>query len=147
MLPIVIVTSSFAGLALASYIHVKKRMHRPMVCPIGSNCDTVIHSKYSKVFDIPVELLGALYYTITVASYSVFMMYPSLQTAAPVVLVLCLSIIAFLFSIYLTAVQAFVLKEWCTWCLISAALCTTILIASIKILVPESAMLTSLLNF
>ena len=36
------------------------------------------------------------------------------------------SVCAFAFSIYLTLLQAFVLKNWCTWCIISACICASI---------------------
>jgi uncharacterized membrane protein len=31
-----------------------------------------------------------------------------------------MTFIGFLFSGYLTAIEAFVLKEWCQWCVVSA---------------------------
>lgn len=43
-----------------------------------------------------------------------------------VFVLLGLSLVAFLFSAYLTFIQAFTLRQWCTWCLISAGLCTLI---------------------
>jgi len=54
-------------------------------------------------------------------------MLPQLQFG-PILFPLTLG--AFLFSGYLTFIQAFSLKQWCTWCLGSAGLSTTIFILS-----------------
>ena len=126
MQPIVIIVLALAGLSLAAFIHVKKKLAAPLVCPIGHSCDPVVHSDYSRFMNIPVEILGILYYTLILLAYSLFVLYPEMQSQELVVSLLMSSSIAFLFSLYLTFVQAFILKEWCTWCLISAALCTGI---------------------
>ena len=51
------------GLILSSYIFWKKKKSEKLVCFIGQDCDTVIHSRYSKLlFGIPNEILGMVYY-------------------------------------------------------------------------------------
>ena len=122
---LIIVIAAVSGLTLASYIHFKKRRNETLVCPIETTCDTVIHSDYSRFMHVPVELLGIVYYTIIVISYILFLTMP-IATEMPRVTLLWLSGGAFLFSLYLTSVQAFILKHWCTWCLISAMLCAII---------------------
>ncbi len=117
---------ALAGLTITSYIHRKKTTAQPMVCPIGSNCEVVVHSEYSKLFHVPLEVIGALYYTIIVLTYSLFLVAPEFHSPGSAVVILELTTVAFLFSIYLISVQAFVLKEWCTWCLGSAFICTII---------------------
>ena len=108
-----------AGLGLSAYIHFHKRTAKPLVCPIGYHCDAVIHSDYSRFLGCPVEVLGILYYALVAVSFWAPSAYPILQI---------LSGAAFGFSLYLVGVQMFVLRQWCTWCLISAALCTGIFI-------------------
>lgn len=110
-----------AGFMLAAYIHFHKRTARPLVCPIGHQCDAVIHSDYSKFFEVPVEILGMMYYAVIAVSYFVFPGAMALRV---------LTGAAFGFSLYLVSIQLFVLKQWCTWCLCSAALCTGIFILS-----------------
>lgn len=133
MLPVVIMFCSWSGLALATFIHFKKKQQKPLVCPIGHSCDPVVHSDYSRFMKMPVEVLGILYYLIVLLSYLAFTMNLALRPAWSGPLLLCISSLAFIFSAYLTAVQAFVLKEWCTWCLISAFLCTVILLSSLQL--------------
>ena len=132
-LHLIIIACAFAGLGIALYIHHKKRLHEPLVCPIGHACDPVIHSRYSRFLDMPVELLGLIYYTIIVLSYLLFLMRPSFSVSAISIVALSLSFVAFVFSLYLTAVQTFILREWCTWCLISAGLCAFILFAGLEL--------------
>lgn len=136
MLPYIYVIGSiiaFGGLSITSYIHRKKSTEQPMVCPIGSNCEAVVHSEYSKMFHIPLEVIGALYYTIMVLTYSLFLVAPDLHSAGAAIIILEMTGVAFLFSVYLVSVQAFVLKEWCTWCLGSGAISCLIFFIEFKI--------------
>jgi len=123
---IAIIATALCGLLIAAYIHFKKNLHHPLVCPIGHSCDPVVHSKYSRFMDVPVELLGLIYYMLVVVSYTLTLAYPALSGSLLITILLYCSGGAFFFSLYLTAVQAFILKEWCTWCLISATLCALI---------------------
>ena len=140
---LLIILSSLGGLSLATFIHLKKKEPKPLVCPIGHSCDPVVHSDYSRFMRIPVELLGILYYLIVLISYVLLFMYPQGKTPATEATLLALSAIAFLFSAYLTWVQAFVLKEWCTWCLISASLC--VLIFSLSLWLSDISLLSYVL--
>jgi hypothetical protein len=76
------------------------------------------------------------YYTLTAILYASLIILG--KQAAPELsfIALGVSVMAVLFSFYLTAVQAFVLKNWCSWCLTSMLLSVFILvfgIAGVKI--------------
>src|SRR3989344_3523616 len=129
--PIIIILAAIAGILIAGYIRYKKTAHQVLVCPLHSNCEAVTHSEFSRFFGIPVEVLGIGYYVITALSYAVFIVLPHLAGAYSIFALLVLSAIAFLFSAYLTFIQAFTLKQWCTWCLFSAGLCTVIFIMAL----------------
>jgi uncharacterized membrane protein len=129
----IIILCAFGGVSIALYIHRKKRLHEPLTCPIGHSCDPVIHSRFSRFMDMPVEILGVLYYTIVVVAYLLFLFAPSLAQTVPSLILFALSALAFLFSLYLIAVQLFILRQWCTWCIISALLCTVIFLAAMKL--------------
>lgn len=78
-------------------------------------CAKVQFSKFSKIFGIPNPFLGLLMYVAILILASLF--------AAGSVPFLWLQLIigfGFLFSLYFTIIQAFVLKAWCTWCVVSA---------------------------
>ena len=123
---VIIIFIAFAGFLLAAYIRHKKVSKETLICPLRANCDTVIFSDYSKFFGIPVELLGMAYYLTIAVAYGVFVSVSAEMPQLLVFGVFSATVGAFLFSLYLTFVQAFALKQWCTWCLISASICTVI---------------------
>ncbi len=131
---LVIIASSFAGFLIALYIALQKRKPHPVVCPMKGDCDAVVKSEHSKFFHIPVEYLGIAYYLLIFFSYLSLSITPSFNQQHPLFTfsVLSLSLVAFLFSIYLTFIQAFLIRRFCTWCLLSAFLCTIIFIAAIN---------------
>lgn len=122
-----IIFLSFGGFLIARYIrHHKKNVQEALICPLKVNCDMVIHSDYSKFLEIPVETLGMVYYGLLAVSYGSIIIFPVIGVSLVVSGLLFATVCAFAFSIYLTLVQAFILKNWCTWCLISATICATI---------------------
>lgn len=114
-----------SGLILSSYIYFKKKKKKKLICPMRSNCDTVIHSDHSKILGIPVELLGMIYYAFIGLSY-VGISLLGLWSVPVTNILIGASGAALLFSIYLVSLQAFVIKHWCTWCLFSAGICLMI---------------------
>src|SRR3989344_4608754 len=123
----IIIFLAFIGFLIATYIrHHKKNVKEALICPLKANCDTVIHSDYSRFLGIPLEVLGMIYYGLLALSYGLLIVFPSFGIPLIVSGLMVASICAFLFSIYLTIVQAFVIKNWCTWCIISATICAAI---------------------
>src|SRR3989338_4303568 len=116
------------GFSIALNICCKKMLQKPLVCPLNMKCEQVIYSKYAKFLGIPVDFLGMFYYGIIVISYSTFLFLPATRTPSSILTISIITISGFLFSIYLTSVQIFKLKEWCSWCLTSAAISTAMAI-------------------
>jgi len=103
---------------------------RPMVC-LGSGCDTVRASSYSHLLGIPLPAFGVLMYvTLALLIFAAPLLAASLAHAIRYALV-GISGAGFLFSLYLTGIEAFVLHAWCTWCVISALAVTSILVLAI----------------
>lgn len=125
-LHIIVIFAAFGGFLLAFYIRHKKQKRETMVCPLDSDCDAVIYSPYSKFFGIPVEILGLLYYGVVAIAYACFVVFPTLIVSPSLFTVLLVTTAALLFSLYLTFLQAFTIRQWCTWCLMSAGLCAII---------------------
>lgn len=124
---VLIIFLAFGGFLIARYIrHHKKNSKESLICPLKANCDTVIHSDYSKLLGIPIEVLGMIYYASLAVVYGLIIIFPGLGTPMFVSSLLFATVCAFVFSIYLTMVQAFILKNWCTWCIISATICASI---------------------
>lgn len=118
------------GISIASHIFIKKTKKKPLVCPMRANCDSVIHSGYSKTMGIRNEIVGIIYYLGVILAHGVFLLFPIAYDSQIYFSIYSISLGAFLFSIYLIGVQAFILKEWCTWCVFSAIASTVIFIAT-----------------
>lgn len=130
---ILIIATALYGLFITLKIRSEKRKPTPMVCPLGAHCDVVVKSKFSSFLGIGLESFGALYYLSTVVAYAIYVIAYASNYPIPVwytFIVFGMSICAFLFSIYLTFVQAFYLKSWCTWCICSACATTLIFLFS-----------------
>ncbi len=126
---ILIIFIGFAGFLLSHYIaHKKRRKDEHFVCPLRASCTEVVHSDYSRFLGIHVEHIGMLYYGLIAIGYGLL---ASLSGIAMFSLILfSISTLAFLFSVYLTFVQIFILRKLCTWCLISAFMCLMIFLIS-----------------
>ena len=127
---IIIIVIGIIGFVLSKHIRNKKKKSadQPFVCPLNFDCHTVVTSKYSKFLGVPLDIWGMLYYGFIVASYVSFFIKPELRADMFIYFVMAISLVAFIISLYLTFVQAFRLKEWCSWCLFSASLCTLIFV-------------------
>lgn len=128
ILNIIIILLALAGFILAYYIHSTKKAPETLVCPLDGSCEVVITSEFSHVMGLPVEVGGMLYYLMVFLVYGVFAFVPSIVPLAGSYIMIGVSGTAFLFSVYLTLIQAFKLKHWCTWCLCSAGISTFIFI-------------------
>ncbi len=124
---------SFLGFSVATYIYLHKNKKKPLVCPLKSNCEKVIHSDYSKFFGVPVEILGMIYYFLVLLISLGSLLFSGLIHPSIFSFALGLTILAFLFSLYLTFIQLFVLREICIWCLTSALASTLIFIFSLSV--------------
>lgn len=76
-------------------------------------CQKVQYSSYSKTFGIPNPYLGLLMYIVIL----VLLFNPLL---APAWVLPFIIIFGFAFSMYFTFIQMFILRAFCTWCVVSA---------------------------
>ena len=89
------------------------------------NCDLVNHSAYSTFAGIPVALIGLVAY-ILMAGLAVFQKDKPESPA----LLLLVSITGFAVSLYLTYIEAAILRTWCAVCLTSLLMIALITIFS-----------------
>jgi len=120
---ILLIAYSFGGFLIAFYIHNKKKTGAPLVCPLRAKCHVVIHSEYSKFLNIPIEWMGMGYYLLLGLSYVLLLLFPALGHPTVFFVLVFMTACAFAFSLYLTSVQIFAIKQFCSWCLLSALLC------------------------
>lgn len=103
------------------------------MCLIGFDCDAVVRSKYSRIMGVPVEIGGMFYYALIAVAYAIFYFAPAFLSPTLSLAVLITSGGAVVFSLYLTGVQMFALKEWCSWCLASAGISVAIFLAALRV--------------
>jgi uncharacterized membrane protein len=123
---------AIAGFVISWFIFHKKRKKEHLVCIVGKRCETVLYSKYNKMFGFPNENLGMLYYFLLAVSVIIFLLgIESFGFISITVTLLSFAVLAFLFSLYLTYIQFFVLKATCDYCLSSALVNLLILIVEL----------------
>lgn len=131
---IAIVVCALAGFGVAAKIYADKQKPKPMVCPMGGTCDRVVRSKYSQFFGVDISVGGMLYYSLIAVVYTAIMFSQGALPAELSFAVVGLSVGALMFSLYLVGIQAFVLRNWCTWCVISAILSFVIAVLSMWVI-------------
>lgn len=118
-----VLTFSFLGFWISWYIYIKKKRNEPMVCLIGDSCDKVVRSKYNRMFGIPNEVVGMVYYAATAAGVLLIGGGVSSIFGISVWSALILAGgIAAISSLILLAIQALVLRQWCDYCIASAVI-------------------------
>jgi uncharacterized membrane protein len=136
----VIWIAAFIGLAVSGYLAYVKLFHQPIYCTPGlGDCVTVNSSQWSVLWGIPLAVFGMLSY-LAVLFLVFFGQKIAFLTRYSRLIVFGIGTFGFLYSLYLTYLELFVLKAICQWCLVSALCMTVIFIASILWIkrVPES---------
>lgn len=118
-----LVALSVAGFLVSLHIHHRKRTQQKLVCIIGTDCDAVVNSKWGRLFWLPNEVLGMFYYVfITAGTFILFFGVVAFDGFSLSAMFFFVSGIVALVSLFLVGVQAFVLKDWCDHCLLSAGI-------------------------
>ena len=125
-----IFTLSAIGISETVYLIKKRLLLQKPICPIGENCLVVLESKYSKIFIIPNDVLGLIFYIVAsvIAAFVVIGVEPLFLWDTVIKIMV---ILGSLISVFFTYLQWKVIKSWCFWCLMSA--CTIWLMAGIII--------------
>jgi uncharacterized membrane protein len=112
-------TLSAIGISETMYLIRKRVLSEKPACPIGEGCATVLSSRYSRLFIIPNDILGFLFYIAN--SFIAAFLVIGVPPLAFWRLIIKLSI-AFgsILSLFFTYLQWRVIRAWCLWCLMSA---------------------------
>ncbi|MEK6904601.1 MAG: vitamin K epoxide reductase family protein [Nanoarchaeota archaeon] len=99
------------------YAHYKKKS---LDCPLDHDCSVVTESRWNKIFLVRNDVLGLLFYIAVLIATIVVLIN---QTFSPVFFMYMTYIggAVLLFSIFLVYIQFFVIKDYCFYCMISAA--------------------------
>ena len=115
------VVLSLSGLIDASYLAYTHRSKKMLVCPIGSDCDAVVESRWGTTLGIRNELLGVVFYLGMLLLGISFAAFPGYIEFARM-LVRAGAAIGLGFSLFLTYIQVRVIRQYCMYCLLSATI-------------------------
>jgi len=117
---------SLIGLGDAIYLTIQDLTGQTLRCTIVSGCSEVLSSPYAHIGSIPLASVGAFAYFVffSLAILAAF----GYGFARP--LLALLVVVMFLTTLWLLYLQAFVIRHFCQYCLLSAAV-TTVLTAII----------------
>lgn len=108
---------SLVGLADAIYLTVEHLTGQSLRCTIVSGCSEVLSSRYAQIGSLPLAAIGAAAY-FTVFSLATLAAFG--YRLATLLLRIVLAIMFFM-TLWLLYLQAFVIRHFCQYCLLSAA--------------------------
>lgn len=122
---------SLAGVVIAGYMLMfTVGAITTLACGNGA-CETVQASPWAVFLGVPVPLIGLLGYA-TVLAIAIAGLQPTWVESRFVASALVgLSGVAFVFSVYLSAVEAFLIHAWCRWCVASAIVATLLFLFAV----------------
>ena len=126
-----IVLLALVGLLVATYLWLYKiGMLGELQCGTGS-CEYVQTSRFAELFGIPVAFYGVVGYA-GLLGLGLAGLQPRFAANRRVgALLATLATAGFAFTLYLTAIELFVLHALCRWCVVSAVIMTAIWVLSI----------------
>lgn len=135
---IIITILALAGFAIASYSFLHNQyLASGEFCTIGAtfNCDIVNRGPFSKILGVPVALIGVLGYLFLAAAGGYLVDHPEDRSMRVFLLLAALG--GLVFSLYLSGIEAFVLKTWCLLCLTSQFIIILISVGTIWLVAPK----------
>ena len=113
---------SLIGLGDAIYLTIQDITGESLRCTIISGCSEVLSSKYAHIGSVPLAAVGAFAYFVffslaILAAFGYGFLRP---------LLLILVSVMFLATLWLLYLQAFVIRHFCQYCLLSAAVTTAL---------------------
>ena len=123
--PLLIGCLAFIGMVDALYLSIKRNAG-PIPCHVTHGCTDVLTSRYSTIGPVPLSWIGLAFY-VTILSLVVFKAFEDNDHPLnfPLPAIFYLTGAGLVVSALLVGVQAFILKAFCEYCLLSAALVFT----------------------
>jgi uncharacterized membrane protein len=127
---------SLIGLGDSIYLTIQHLTGRSVRCSVTTGCSAVLSSHYAAIEGIPTAAFGALAYfaAFSFATLAAFG-YERARTALAVIVAPML-----IMTLWLLYVQAFVLRAFCEYCLLSAGMTLTLtaLVVAARFLTPAN---------
>lgn len=126
-LPLLAAAVALIGLTDAVYLTVNHLNGASVQCVEGFGCEQVLTSDYAQIAGVPLAIFGAAAY-FTVFSLATLAAFGNRRAWTLFILVVASMS---LFTVWLLYLQAFVIRAFCQFCLISAAVTFTLLAIAI----------------
>jgi uncharacterized membrane protein len=125
---------SLIGLADSVYLTVQHLTGQSVKCTVTSGCSAVLSSSYATIAGVPTAAFGALAY-FAAFSFATLAAFGYERARIGLALLVAPMLITTLWLLY---VQAFVLRAYCEYCLLSAAVTLTLtaLVAVARFILP-----------
>lgn len=122
---------SFVGAALSYILLLSHFSLDTSPCAVNAtfNCDIVNRSIYAEILGVPVALIGLLGYSFLFLLSAQFFFFKN--NIIPWLLFI-FSAGGFIFSLYLTGIETFILHTYCPYCLTSQGIITILMILAYK---------------
>jgi uncharacterized membrane protein len=122
------------GTGIAAYLAYENVQGQTSVCTVVHGCATVQKSSYGKFLGVPVSVPGLALYVVLAGSAVAWLRDVAGRRDEVSLLAFSGALFGFLFSGYLTYVEAFVLDAWCIYCIASAVLMTLLMLSWFTVL-------------
>jgi uncharacterized membrane protein len=131
-LRLILIVLSVLGIGVASYLMYGKLTNTEVLCLTGGGCGTVEASPYSEVRGIPVALFGLVGYIAILAVLILENISARTANASTFfeengpLMVFGMSMVGFIYSMYLTYLELGPIGAICSWCVTSAIIMTLV---------------------
>ncbi|MCL5411648.1 MAG: vitamin K epoxide reductase family protein [Patescibacteria group bacterium] len=125
----IFLATNLIGIIDASYLTTKYYSGEAPACTV-SGCEKVLTSPYATIGNVPVSLLGLIYY-ITI--FVVFLIFCQTKKQRFTDLLIAFTTAGLLFSAWLVYLQLFIIQAICLYCLLSATTATFLFLLAKRI--------------
>ncbi|RJQ36506.1 vitamin K epoxide reductase family protein [Candidatus Microgenomates bacterium] len=132
LLLLAIVILSFLGFLDSTYLTILHYKNAFPSCSFTHGCETVQRSQYSTISILPVALLGSIYYLVLTIFSIVFLQKGNRKIFKKILILF--AVVGFGASVIFFSLQAFAIKAYCEFCLLSELISTLILTFSFVLL-------------
>jgi uncharacterized membrane protein len=121
------------GLGIAAYLAYVETTDAVVLCGSLSHCDAVQQSRFARLFGVlPVGYVGVVGYLAMGICLGIARYADGRAAHAAEVCLFCLALLGTVFSVYLTALEPFVIGATCLWCLGSSVIMTLVLLLTAR---------------
>jgi protein-disulfide isomerase len=126
--------AAIVGAAASAYLLVEYVTGQPGVCLTGSGCDLVRTSAYAYPLGVPMPLIGLAFYVMAIWLTIWGLDARSIARVPPQVALAGFAAAGAIASMILTGLEAFVIKAFCSWCVVQSAASVALLLVAVMVI-------------